>query len=106
MPHARLTCSCFLCDRHRNARDLHLDGTKIIPVREIERLPIIATERDVRSLWPSVHDTAELLALRVENVDSPCPSAVNIPSDIYLHAIRAAGLRAMEVGEYAIRLLR
>src|SRR6516225_7631040 len=106
MPHARLTCSCFLCDWHKNARDLHLDGTKIIPVREIERLPVIATERYVRSLWPSVHDAAELLALRVENVHSACPSAVNIASDIHLHAIRPAGLRATKVRENAIRLLR
>ena len=99
-------CSCFLCDRHRNARDLHLDSTKIIPVREIKRLPIIATKRDVRSLWSSVHDAAELLALRVQDVDSSCPSAVNIPSDIHLHAVRSAGLRATQVRENAIRLLR
>src|ERR1700722_14231857 len=32
--------SCFLCDRHGDTRDLHLDGTKIIPIGEVESFPI------------------------------------------------------------------
>ena len=50
-------------------------------------------------------DAAELLALRIEDVDSARAAGIDVACRIHFHAVRVAGLAAAEIGEEPLGLL-
>src|SRR5262245_9409773 len=91
-----------LLDRHRQPGDLELDREQRAAAREVERLPVVAAEGDVRRRRVAVHDAAELLALRIEDVDAARAAAIDVAGDVDLHAVGRARLAAAQIGEDAV----
>src|SRR5215831_372840 len=94
-----------LLDRHRDPSDLELDREQRAAAGEVERLPVVAAEGDVGGRRMAVHDTTELLALRIEDVDAARAAAIDVAGDVDLQAVGPAGLAAAQIGEYAVGLL-
>src|SRR5262245_55275582 len=93
-----------LLDRHRSAGDLELDREQCAAAREVERLPVVAAEGDVGGRRVAVHDAAELLALRVEDVDAARAAAIDVAGDVDLQAVGRAGLAAAQIRKDAVGL--
>src|SRR5262245_50798470 len=64
------SCSPLLRHRHRDAGDLDLEHAEARAGGEVHRLPVVAAEGDVGGVGKAVHDAAELLALRIEDVEA------------------------------------
>src|SRR4030095_16845946 len=104
-PRRRLT-PLLLADRHRDAGNLHVDGAQVAPAGEVQRLPVVAAEGDVRRGRRAVDDAAELLAVRIHAPDAAGAAAVDVALHVHLHAVGHARLAAAELGEDAVGLLR
>src|SRR5207245_8854928 len=94
-----------LLDRHGHAGDLELDREQRAAAGEVKRLPVVAAEGNVCRRRVAVHDAAELLALRVEDVDAARAAAIDVAGDVDLQAVGPAGLAAAQIGEGAVGLL-
>src|SRR5262249_4825710 len=91
---------------HGNAGDFQPNGTQRRVGREVQRLPIIATERDVRGLRLAVHDRAELLAGGIDDVDTAGAACVDIAERVDFEAVGTAGFRTFEIDKHALALVR
>src|SRR5712671_1816151 len=99
-------CLLPLVDRHRNSGDLQFDREQRAAAGEEQRLPVVASKADVRCRRMTVHDAAELVALRIEDVDAARAAAIDVAGDVDLHAVGPARLAAAQIGEDAVGLLR
>src|ERR1700730_11972091 len=96
--------SRFLFDRHRYAGNLRLERAETRAGAKVDGLPIVASEGDVGRVIEAVHDTAEFLALRVEDVEPARATAVNVAGGVHLHPVGAAWLRSAQVGKDPVGL--
>src|SRR5215471_2129584 len=99
-----LCMSRSLLDRHRHARNLHLEGTEAGAGAKVDGLPIVSSEGEVGGVAEAVHDSAEFLAIRIEDVEAAGAAAKNISCRVDLHAVRHSGLRSAQVGKNPVSL--
>jgi len=64
---------------------------------KLECLPVWAAEGEVCGLGLAVDDAPEFLALGVEYPKAPRPTAIDVPGNVHLHAVRHAGLSRASV---------
>src|SRR4051812_26411290 len=79
--------SRFLHGRHRHAGNLDLEHAEARARAEVDGLPVVAAEGDVRRIIEAVHDAAEPLALGVHDVEPARTAAVDVAGGIDLHAV-------------------
>src|SRR5689334_17677029 len=86
---ARFERSKLALFRHgyRNSRDLHLDAAEVVAAGEVERLPVVAAERDVGRRRRAVDDPANLLPGFVHDPNAAGTAAIDIAFDVDLHAV-------------------
>src|SRR6516165_1749545 len=73
---------------HRHAGDPHLESAQARAGAEIDGLPVVAREGDVGRVLIAMHDAAELLALRIEDINPAGAAAEYIAGGVDLHAVR------------------
>src|SRR5438270_1314704 len=71
----------------------------MVAAGEVEGLPVVPAEGEVRGGGCTVHDTAELLALGVDDPQPAGAAAIDIAFDIDLHAVGHARLIAAQIGK-------
>src|SRR6516165_3099431 len=96
----------FFHNGHWHSGNLHLKHAKTRARAEIDGLPVVATEGDVRRVLETVHYTAKFLACRTGNIKPAGAPAVDIASRIHLHPVGHSGLRSAQVGKNTIGLAR
>src|SRR6516225_6153956 len=96
----------FFHNGHWHSGNLHLKHAETRARAEIDGLPVVATEGDVRRVLETVHYTAEFLPCRIENIKPAGAPAVDIASRIYLHPVGHSGLGSAQVGKNTIGLAR
>src|SRR5262249_52643878 len=89
----------LLRDRHWHAGDLHLEHAQTGTRAEIESLPVVAAEGHVGCVGKAMHDAAELLAVRVNDVEPARAAAINVAGAVDLHAVGNAWLSSAQIGE-------
>src|SRR5215471_1407395 len=95
----------FLRRRHRDPGNLHVDRAEVVTAGEVQRLPVVAAEGDVRGGGSAVDDAAELLPPRIHDPDPAGAAAIDIALHVDLHAVGNPGLAAAQVGEDAVGVL-
>src|SRR5258707_14017600 len=77
--------------RHGHACDFQIDASQEIPAGEIERLPIIAAERDVGGVHAAMDHAAELFAASVHDPQPARTAAIDVSGHIHFHAVGHPG---------------
>jgi hypothetical protein len=78
----------------------------MVAAGEIEGLPVVAAKSEVGGRRRPMDDAAQLFAMWVHDPKPARSTAIDIPSDIDLHAIGNTGLAAVQINEDAVGLFR
>ena len=68
-----------------------LTAPEVVAAGEVQRLPVIAAEPQVRGGRSPVHNAAQLLSRRVHDPDTACAATIDIALGIHLHAVGNTG---------------
>src|SRR5882672_2417911 len=75
--------------RDRRSCDLQFDRAQRAVRGEIQRFPIITAKGDIGCLRLAMHDKAELLAGRIDDVDAAGAAGINVAGHIHFESVGA-----------------
>jgi hypothetical protein len=85
--------------------DLQFNRAQRAVRRKVQRFPIIAAKGDVGCLRLAVHDAAELLARRIDDVDAARAARIDVARHVDFESVGAAWFGAFQIHEDAFALI-